>query len=385
MTVAAYYFPNYHIDPRNEQWHGEGWTEWELVKRATQRFEGHEQPRVPLHGYQDEADPAVMAAKIAMATEHGVGAFLFDWYWYSGRPYLERPLESAFMPNVTADDMKFAVMWANHHWSNIHPWKSATPATYLESGSVDAQQFVAATDYLLERYFSHPAYLRLDDRPYLSIYDLPTLLEGLGGVDRARAALDDLRERAARAGFPEIHLNAIAREQQVLPQDGVAIDGATLVSRLGFDSVTSYVWVHHHAMPTLLTPYADILAEAEKGWGTFAAKYDQPYFPNVTVGWDPSPRTVQSDRYNPRLGYPHTNIISDATPEQFGRALEKIRAFAEKTQAPLVTINAWNEWTEGSYLEPDTVYGYGHLEQIRRVFGTPHRPEQSAARAGSAQ
>jgi hypothetical protein len=281
------------------------------------------------------------------------------------------------MPNAAAHDMKFAVMWANHHWSNIHPWKSATPATQLESGSVDADQFEAATDHLVERYFGHPAYLRLDGDPYLSIYDLATLVEGLGGVDATKAALDGLRKRAARAGFPEIHLNAIAREKPVLPEDGIAMDGPTLISSLGFDSVTSYVWIHHHAMPTLTTPYADMLEQAAAGWERFAAANQQPYFPNVTVGWDSSPRTVQSDRFNPALGYPHTNVISDATPEQFGRALEQVRAFAEKTNAPLITINAWNEWTEGSYLEPDTDHGRGHLEQIRRVFGANASPGTS--------
>lgn len=86
----------------------------------------------------------------------------------------------------------------------------------------------------------------------------------------------------------------------------------------------------------------------------------------MTAGSAPSPRTVQSDRHHPSLGYPHTNV-SDATPEQFGRALEKVRTFVE-TDASL--INAWNEWTEGTYLEPDTVHRHGHLQQIRRVFGT---------------
>src|SRR5512135_1016411 len=66
-TVACYYFPNYHVDPRNEKQHGPGWTEWELVKRAEPRFEGHHQPNVPLWGYTDEADPAVMAKKIDAA------------------------------------------------------------------------------------------------------------------------------------------------------------------------------------------------------------------------------------------------------------------------------------------------------------------------------
>ncbi|MBL1120169.1 glycoside hydrolase family 99-like domain-containing protein [Streptomyces sp. 110] len=130
-TIAAYYFPNYHVDPRNEKWHGQGWTEWELTKQATPRFENHVQPRIPLLGYEDEADPAVMKNKMEMAIRHGVNAFLFDWYWYDDHPYLERPLETAFIPNTAAHDMKFAVMWANHHWTNIHPWKSGTVPTFL--------------------------------------------------------------------------------------------------------------------------------------------------------------------------------------------------------------------------------------------------------------
>lgn len=83
--VAVYYFPNYHVDKRNEAWHGEGWTEWELVKRATPRFEGHDLPKVPLWGYTDEADPVDMAQKIDAAADHGVDTFIFDWYWYEGR------------------------------------------------------------------------------------------------------------------------------------------------------------------------------------------------------------------------------------------------------------------------------------------------------------
>lgn len=379
VNIAAYYFPNYHVDPRNEKWHGEGWTEWELMKQAGPRFAGHQQPRVPLRGFEDEADPVVMEDKITLATSHGVDAFIFDWYWYSDHPYLERPLEEAFMPVAANHGMKFAVMWANHDWTNIHPWKSATPATNLELGTVDADQFTAATDYIVERYFSHPAYLEVDGRPYLSIYSLSMLLDGLGGIGPTKAALDGLRARAARAGHPAIHLNATVRDKPVLPQDGISLDEETLINQLGFDSVTSYVWVHHHQMPKLQTPYPEMLEQAEKGWKALAGRFDVPYFPNVTVGWDPSPRTVQSDRYNPELGYPHTNIISDATPENFGLALEKARTFVEKTGVRLVTINAWNEWTEGSYLEPDTLHGAGHLEQVRRVFGSVPGPELAGA------
>ena len=83
--VAVYYFPNYHADRRNEEWHGKGWTEWELVKAAKPRFDGHQQPKVPLWGYEDESKPEAMQRKIDAAADHGVSAFIFDWS-VQGRP-----------------------------------------------------------------------------------------------------------------------------------------------------------------------------------------------------------------------------------------------------------------------------------------------------------
>lgn len=119
--IAVYYFPNYHPDARNGLVHGPGWTEWELVKRAEPRFANHHQPRVPLWGYEDESDPAVMAKKIAAAADHGVSAFIFDWYWYADGPFLQRGLEEGFFGAPNNDRLKFAIMWANHTWTDIHP------------------------------------------------------------------------------------------------------------------------------------------------------------------------------------------------------------------------------------------------------------------------
>jgi hypothetical protein len=144
-----------------------------------------------------------------------------------------------------------------------------------------------------------------------------------------------------------------------------------MLAKLGFESVTSYVWIHHTPMTTFPTvQYPDYARAAAEDWERLAGAYGLPYFPNVTVGWDPSPRTVQSDSYD-NLGYPFTSILVGNTPEQFGRALERARAFLDRglTNPPILTINAWNEWTEGSYLEPDTIHGMGYLEAIKRVFG----------------
>lgn len=95
--VSAFYFPNWHVDPRNEKYHGTGWTEWRVAQYATPRFEGHEQPKVPLWGYEDEADPAVMEKKIAAAADHGVDNFTFDFYFFEDGPYRERCLNEGFL------------------------------------------------------------------------------------------------------------------------------------------------------------------------------------------------------------------------------------------------------------------------------------------------
>src|SRR5262245_53095990 len=104
--VACYYFPNYHVDPRNEIVHGPGWTEWELVSRAEPRFPGHRQPRLPLWGVEDESDPQVMAKKIDAAADHGIDAFIFDWYYYDDGPFLERGLEQGFLAAPNRDRLK---------------------------------------------------------------------------------------------------------------------------------------------------------------------------------------------------------------------------------------------------------------------------------------
>lgn len=96
LEIAVYYYPQYHPDPRNDRWHGKGWTEWELVKRAEPRFPGHRQPRVPLWGYTDESDPIYAEREIALAADHGVTTFLFDYYHYDDGPFLEGALTRIF-------------------------------------------------------------------------------------------------------------------------------------------------------------------------------------------------------------------------------------------------------------------------------------------------
>jgi hypothetical protein len=201
-----------------------------------------------------------------------------------------------------------------------------------------------------------------------------TLMRGLGGAAATGEALGRFRAKTRAAGFPDLHLNAVVWGVQILPDEQAIRNPNELLTLLGFDSITSYVWVHHIALPDFpTTAYAGVLERAALYWRQAREEFALPYHPNVTMGWDPSPRTVQSDVYA-NVGYPFMPMLDGNTPAAFQAALEQARRFLdaapERPDAPrILTINAWNEWTEGSYLEPDTCHGMAYLEAIRTVFG----------------
>jgi hypothetical protein len=366
--VAVYYFPNYHPDAKNQRRYGKGWTEWELVKTAHPRFPSHRQPKVPAWGYTDESRPEVMERKIAAAASHGITCFLYDWYWHESGPFLDRGLEKGFLKASNRNRIRFALMWANHDWVELFRARADGTRPLHYPGAVTRAAFRKLTDHAIRNYFTQPNYWRIDGKPYFSIYELMTFVKGMGGMAPAREALQEFRERVRQAGLPGLHLNAI--DWGVNPK-GLAKDRDEMIAALGIDSVTSYCWIHNVPLRSFpATSYSAWREESTGKWDEIKARFGVPYFPNVSMGWDSSPRTEQNVDYRP-LGYPYTAVTVDNTPAEFRKALEAAKAFLDRTPSAqrIMTINAWNEWTEGSYLEPDTVDGVGYLEAIRAVFG----------------
>jgi len=371
LEVLAYYFPQYHRDPRNDTLHSPGWTEWDLLRDAKPRYPGHAQPKVPAWGEFDESDPAWSAREIDLAADHGLTGFIYDWYWYEGKPFLNRALEQGFLQAPNRNRLKFALMWANHDWVHLFPASADGERPMLMKGAAHRASFDALVDYVLENYFCQPNYLTLEGAPYFSIYELGTFIQGLGGLELAREALEHFRARVLAAGFPDLHLNAVVWGVSVLPSEVRLERPEEVVKLLGLSSLTTYAWVHHYAPDTAGFPkgsYEDAAEHNYAAWEEYGPRYGLPYHPNVSMGWDPSPRTRQDAPYLEH-GYPWHAILEGNTPQAFGAALERAVRFLEvgKVRARIVTVNAWNEWTEGSYLLPDTVHGTAYLEQIRRV------------------
>lgn len=364
--IAAFIWPSYHPDDRAKIFWPEGIGEWQTVMSNKPKFEGHEQPRYPLWGYINEADPYVAEMEIAAAADHGVNVFIFDWYWYDGMPYLEGQLNDGYLQARNNDRIKFYVFWANHDvrmaWDkrNADDHFFRTNNALIWKGGIDRQEFEKMCRRNIEKYFSHPNYYRIDDKPVFMIYSLPEFISGMGGVEEAADALKWLRSEVKTAGFKGLELQYTMRtngSRQIEYHGTEYGQEQELVEEFGFNSLTHYQFVH---MMNVDRDYNEIVDDVEKMWYWISDNYSADYYPQVSAGWDASPRAHKFTG----------PIIKNNTPENFEAALRKAKEYVDKhpDQAPLITVNSWNEWTETSYLMPCTMYGYGYLEAIKRVF-----------------
>ena len=369
--IASYYFPNWHVDPRNEKLHGTGWTEWNVTRCALPRFPGHVQPKTPIWGYEDESVPTVMERKIEAAANHGIDAFLFDWYYYPDGSYRERCLNEGFLKAANRDRIKFAIMWANENPVLAHPRSWKTPSDFHPwNGETDAETFRAATGHCIDTFMREPNYLRIGDGAYFELYCQERFVKTVGGMETSRALVREFRDRVEKAGLGKL---TFCGNFAGLP-DG-RVKGIAAVNdfcrALGLDMTASYGGAPYDAE----FPAADYFAwqsylfEARHEF--YSDRLELPYNPHAQAGWDSSPRTVASDVYEKSAGYPYNTVLINDTPEAFEKILRRFRENFEsgRFKGPILNLSCWNEWTEGAYLEPDAQYGYGKLEAVKRVFG----------------
>lgn len=362
--VAAYIWPSTHDDPlaRELLW-SEGIGEWEMIQKGVPRFKGHYQPRVPLWGYEMGDDPAAMEKKINAAADHGVNTFIFDWYWYDEGPLLESMVNS-FVKAPNTNRMKFYIMWANHDvpgnmWNHFR-YKTDS---LVWQGEVDWKNYKIIVDRVIRQYFKQPNYYKIDGKPVFSIFSVDELVNSFDGIEGSRKALDYLQEEVIKAGFPGVHVQVIGWSRDGEPSlfrrnenHGKGVN--ELISDLGINSVTTYTW-------KIAGMNEDYVKWAENGirlrlkWD---AMIDIPYFPCVSMGWDNTPRY-------PELGMESVVHLGN-TPESFAAYLQEAKQYlaARPDHPPLIIMNAWNEWVEGSYLEPDMQWGYAYLEAVKKVM-----------------
>jgi len=360
--IAAYIWPAYTGDePRTRMFWPEGIGEWESVKKAVKKFPEHNWPRKPLWGYVNEADRYVMEMQINAAADHGVNVFIYDWYWYDGRPFLENCLNDGYLKAKNNDRVKFYLMWANHNVNNLWDIRlSHIKDNMIWDAAVDRKEFETIANRLIDMYFKHPSYYTIEGKPVFMIHQIQNFIRGLGSAEAAKDALLWFREQTVKAGLKGLHLQININGGEKFNLSGVdgdeVVTKTELVTMLGADSVTHY----NFNFTNIDRDYNEIMDDVEKEWHRVDKAYDIPYFPNVSLGWDNNPRFKE---FRP-------GIVKNNTPENVQRAFEKVKEYVDNhpEQHPLIVVNSWNEWTETSYLLPDDLYGYGYLEAIKNVF-----------------
>ncbi len=356
-TVAAYVWPSCHHDERfGDMIWPDGQGEWEVIKKGNPRFEGHYQPKIPLWGYDSDDDPKVMEKWIDAATDHGVNTFVFDWYWLEGGPFLENSLNNGFLKARNNEKIKFYVMWANHDMPprliNVHNFPDYQ--TSRMEGEVDLENFKTIVSRVIKQYFSKPNYFKIDGKPVFSLFIIENFINGLGGPEKARQAIDYFRDETKKAGFPGLHLQQIVFDT---PTEEILAK----IDDLGVNSVTMYNWDSPHPQDYIRWGVEGM--ERIKQWDDALSI---PFFPNVSIGWDDSPRFPNKTK--------EQIVHLNKSPEAFGSFLQKAKDYcdAHPEQPKMITVFAWNEWIEGSYLLPDMKYGYSYLEVVRKVMNNYH-------------
>lgn len=340
-TVVAFYLPQFHPIPENDAWWGPGFTEWRNVGRALPQFEGHAQPRLPGDlGYYDLRLPEVMREQMKMAREYGVGAFCTYFYWFAGRTLLENPLRQ-WLGDPTLD-LPICLCWANENWSRR--WDGRADDVLIGQAH-SADDDLAFIEYV-SAYLRDPRYLRVEGRPMLLVYRPGVLPE-------PRATADRWRQWCRANGVGEIHLAYVQSFDNVDPAS-IGFDAAVAFppNNVSLEPVTAEYRLINPDFAGQIYDWRDLAAAA-------MAAGDPPYrlYPGVTPGWDNEARRSGRGRSFLR-----------GTPRAFASwvrvAVETARRRAP--DAPLVFINAWNEWAEGAVLEPDARHGYAWLDAIRQ-------------------
>jgi hypothetical protein len=363
--VAAFVWPSYTGDePRTRMFWQEGYGEWQTVNNAKKN--GVKKPvrysydRRPLWGYVNEANPEIMEMEIACAAKHGVNVFIYDWYWYDNRPFLENCLNDGYLKAKNNDKVKFYLMWANHDVT--HMWNvelSSYTNEVIWKGAVTMSEFKTIVERWITKYFSHPSYYKIDGKPVLMIYDVFNFVKSFGGVEGTREAVAYFRKEVKKAGYPDVHLQVVTRNGslKIETHDGSIID---YYRDIGFDSGSEYQLIGFIKNKTDFMDYEVVMSAAKQQYEDMDAQKDVCYFPHVSLGWDNNIRYKEFT----------TPVIENAAPEKVEKALREAKKYVDTHDlpVPLVTINSWNEWTETSYLQPDTLYGYGYLEAVKKVF-----------------
>lgn len=369
--IIAFYFPQFHEIPENDEWWGKGFTDWKLVKEAKPLYEGHNQPRIPIDdNYYNPCDKETLKKQAELAKKYGIEGFMFYHYWFDGKLYLEKPME-VFLANPDID-ISFCVTWANESWTRSWVGK---PEIFLQkqSHSVDKEIWEKHFNYLLP-FFTDPRAIKIDEKPVFLIYQ-PFL------INDSKTMLELWNELAIKNGLNGLYFIAI-KNHDYQSTDFISSYDAIMkfqpreaYSNKDFNehNLSARFQILRrlpHKAQLYLTKLNQKLSkhkifDSRKLWDVILKNsyknefkgYKLKVFESAFFEWD------NTSRYKNKA-----KIFTGLSNDEKKVNLEQLMKKAQDNNSPYVFFNAWNEWSESAYLEPDKKNGYKHLEIIKEIM-----------------
>lgn len=347
--IVAFYLPQYHPIPENDEWWGKGFTEWTNVQKAKPLFRGHHQPKTPGElGYYDLRDASIRDRQAELAKEAGISAFCYWHYWFNGRRLLELPFNEVIRSGKP--DFPFCLCWANHSWE-AKTWKKDVPnRMLLEQTYPGEADFRAQFNAMLDA-FKDPRYYKIDGKLVYGIFD-PV---GIKGFDTMKTIWNDLARENGLEGFYFFSL-AQGTKDYAIARDG----GYDAVI---FDAMFDATYIHHTTFINKIRARLKTVFRKP-----FPIKYDF-YVRTALDGFknkpDAVPCLLPNFDHSPRSGVRGV-ILHDSTPDKWGHFCKE--AAKLDTKDDLIFIKSWNEWGEGNYLEPDGRWGKAYIEETAEAF-----------------
>jgi lipopolysaccharide biosynthesis protein len=349
VRLIAFYLPQFHPIPENDAWWGEGFTEWANVRRAKPNFVGHYQPHVPTElGYYDLRDPGTREAQANLARAHGIHGFCYYYYWFGGKRLLDLPLDEIVRSG--RPDFPFCVSWANGNWTRR--WDGGNDELLIAQTYSSENERRLITELL--PVFRDPRYIRVNGRPLLVVHRADLLPD-------PRCATGAFRDAALASGEAEPYL-AMVHVPGMAPPAALGFDAGVEFPPHGLEVATLTENIER-LNPNFVGEVWDYVSAAKYAIGRPLPEF--PFFRGVMVGWDNTPRLQDNG-----------HVFMNAHPENYRRWLAAMIAETRQTRSEgerIVFVNAWNEWGEGCYLEPDELFGRGFLEATRAALASDPR------------
>jgi len=353
--VIAFYLPQYHPIPENDEWWGTGFTEWTNTAKAKPLFHGHYQPHVPADlGFYDLRVPETRTAQAEMAREYGIEAFCYYHYWFAGERLLDQPFNE--VRDSGEPDFPFCLCWANATWTGI--WHGNPGKTLIEQKYPGTDDYEAHFQELLKA-FTDKRYLTVDSKPLFIIFK-PNDIPGV------QSMTDFFRKRAEDAGLPGLYLVGVSHLDNWNPEEN-GFDAAIVQNIPGLIGKVPWrypllklkSWLNKGRLT--IYQYKDLL----KSFVPEKTKKLE-YLPCVIPNWDNSPRSGMNGL-----------IMQGSSPELFRQSLRQAlnNVSTKPAEHQLVFLKSWNEWAEGNHMEPDLRFGHHYLQALQAEL-TQHEEQK---------